>query len=522
MPKRLRGRMSALVGAMAIGALAVSLGATGAASGQGPAPAPCEPGAAGVGDDYFPSYGNGGYDVLNYDLDVSYDPATDRVDGRAAISARATQSLCSFNLDLVGMEVHRIEVADRQATFSREGQELTVTPQRPLPDGERFQAKVDYEGVPTEFMIPGTTLRTGFMATPEGATVAGQPEVAAGWFPVNDHPIDKASYDFEVTVPQGFEVAANGFLRDRHRHGGETTWRWVAREPMASYLATIDIADWDVTETRTDDGLPQYDAVDTNITGGLRAEIDDSLSRQGEILDMLEEAFGPYPFSTLGAIVPNQEDLRFALENQTRPVYSKRFWRTSQGVPRDADWVVVHELAHQWFGDDIAVERWQYIWLNEGFATYAEWLWEEHEDRGTPQEIFQATYDAIPADDPFWSVVIGDPGVTDLFHDAVYVRGAMTLQALRNAVGDDAFWEIVRRFAEEQSGGHATTEEFTGLAEEVSGQDLDDLFQTWLFTGSKPPASAVSGTDEAVSAKVQQRAERDLAQTQRLLSNGSY
>jgi aminopeptidase N len=291
---------------------------------------------------------------------------------------------------------------------------------------------------------------------------------------------------------------------------------------MASYLATIDIADWDVTEGETDDGLPQYDAVDTNITGGLRDEIDDSFSRQGEILEMLSDAFGPYPFSTVGGIVPNQNDLRFALETQTRPVYSKRFWLTSQGVPRDADWVVVHELAHQWYGDDVAVERWQHIWLNEGFASYAEWLWEEHEGRATPQEIFQATYDEIPADDPFWSVVIGDPGVTDLFSDPVYIRGAMTLQALRNEVGDAAFFEILHRWASEQSGGNGNTEEFTSLAEEVSGQDLDELFNTWLFTGEKPPASAVSGGDAAVSAKAEQSAERQLQRTQRLLAEGAY
>ena len=512
-----RYRTSALAGV--IGALALVVGATGAATGQGPQP--CEPGAAGVGDDYFPNYGNGGYNVRNYDLDVAYDPATDHLHGTATIRARATQSLCSFDFDFVGMDVHKIEVADKRATFTREGQELIVTPKKPLADGERFVAVVDYDGVPTEFAIPGTTLRTGFMATPEGATVAGQPEVAAGWFPVNDHPIDKASYDFHVTVPNAFEVAANGFLRDRDRHGGETTWRWVAREPMASYLATIDIADWDVTRTHTDAGLPQYDAVDMHITGGVRDEIDDSLSRQGEILEMLSDAFGPYPFNTVGAIVPNQNDLRFALETQTRPVYSKLFWIDRNGNPRDGDGVVVHELAHQWYGDDVAVERWQHIWLNEGFATYAEWLWEEHEGRGTPQEIFQATYDDIPADDPFWSVVIADPGVNDLFSDPVYVRGAMTLQALRNEVGDDAFFEILQRWAEENSGGNGATDRFIALAEDVSGQDLDELFDTWLFTAGKPPASAVEGAGEATSAKAERSVEK-LAQTQRLLAEGRY
>jgi len=396
----------------------------------------CVPGAPGVGDEYYPTYGNGGYDVRHYDLDIAYDPGTDRLEGHASIRATATQTLCSFNLDLVGLEVRSVEVAGRRASWSRSGQELTVTPKRPLNKGHRFKVEVDYDGVPVEFILPGPdNIRTGFMATPDGANVIGQPEVAASWYPVNDHPLDKASYSFDVTVPDGYEVVANGFLRDRDHHRGWTTWEWEAREPMASYLATIDIGYWDVHRWRTDSGIPVYDAVDSAITGGLRQEIDSSLARQGEILDLLSDAFGPYPFSTVGAIVDNQDDLFFALETQTRPVYSKLFWLDSEGNPTNGDFVVVHELAHQWFGDDVALARWQDIWLNEGFATYAEWLWEEYEGRGTPQEVFQASYDAIPADDPFWAVVIGDPGVDLLFDNAVYVRGAMTLQALRKRWG---------------------------------------------------------------------------------------
>jgi aminopeptidase N len=399
-----------------------------------------------------------------------------------------------------------------------------ITPRRSLSDHRRFKVEVRYDGVPTEFTIPGTDIRTGFMATPEGATVAGQPEVAAGWYPVNDHPLDKASYSFEVTVPRGYEVAANGFLRDVDRHRQSVTWEWRARELMASYLATIDISDdWDVTRTRTEEqGLPQYDAVDPRIPDGVRAEIDDSFSRQGEILDLLIDAFGPYPFSTVGGIVPNQDDLGFALETQTRPVYTKPFWVTRQGVPRDADWVVVHELAHQWFGDDVALARWQDIWLNEGFATYAEWLWEEHEGRATPQEIFDATYAEIPADDPFWSVVIGDPGVDLLFDGAVYTRGAMTLQALRNEVGDDAFWEIIQEWAASKSGGNGTTPEFIALAEEISGQQLDALFNVWLFTGAKPVLAATGRGAATQQKRAGANRANWLPKAQRRLALGRY
>jgi aminopeptidase N len=476
------------------------------------------PGAPGIGDPDFPKDGNGGYDVAHYDLDIAYDPASDRLDGDAEIHATATQSLCSLNLDLVGLEVGRVEVDGRRAEWSRSGQELTITPKRPLREGKRFEVEVDYGGVPEEFVLPGTDIRTGFMTTDDGASVVGQPEVAAAWYPVNDHPIDKASYAFDVRVPDGYEVAANGFLRDVDRHRGWTRWTWDAREPMASYLATIDIGFWDFDRYRTDEGLPIYDAVDSSLTGGLREQIDSSLARQDEILDLLSNAFGPYPFSTAGAIVEGQDDLRFALETQTRPVYSKLFWLDDQGNPVNGDSVVVHELAHQWFGDDVALARWQDIWLNEGFATYAEWLWEEHEGRGTPQETFKATYDAIPADNAFWATVIGDPGVELLFDNAVYVRGAMTLQALRLAVGDDDFWAIVRAWAQRKSGGNGTTPEFIALAEEIAGQDLDAVFDTWLFTAGKPPFPG----EQAAPLSTRERAQDWLGDVQRHLERGRY
>src|SRR4029077_13070163 len=195
-------------------------------------------------------------------------PATDVLDGKATLLARSTQRLCSFNLDFVGMDVHRIKVNGERAGWSRSGQELTVVPRDDLKNGKAFRVTVTYAGVPQEFTIPGTDIRTGFMATPEGATVAGQPEVAAGWYPVNDHPLDKASYALDVTVPKVYEVAANGFLRGIKKKGGQTTWSWRANEPMASYLTTIDIGHWDVTE-RTQAGLPSYDAISSEITGGL-------------------------------------------------------------------------------------------------------------------------------------------------------------------------------------------------------------------------------------------------------------
>jgi aminopeptidase N len=470
----------------------------------------CHAGAPGVGDPYYPLYGNGGYDVQHYLLNVSYDPATDRLVGVATITARATESLCRFNLDFQGMTVRSVVVNGNRAGWARsQDHELTVTPKHKLKTGRRFTTVVRYDGVPRtqQIILPGFTLEAGFMHTDDGAVIAGEPEVAANWFPVNDHPIDKAAYTFVVTVPAGLEAISNGRLVAHRTRGRSTTWVWNAPEPMASYLATATIGQFDLRRYRTPDGLRMYDALDPDLftepanpddpaspTFGEIAQ--GSLARQGEILDFLASQFGPYPFSTGGGIVDDYDNLFFALENQTRSIYSKFFFTD----PINGDFVVVHENAHQWYGDSVAVAQWKHIWLNEGFATYAEWLWSEHEGLGTTQEVFDFFYDLFPEGDPFWDVVIGDPGVEHLFDFPVYARGAMTLQVLRNQVGDRDFFRILRAWAARKAGGNGTTAQFIALAERISGQQLDELFETWLFTAGKPalsPAAAAAASTAA-------------------------
>ena len=483
--------------------------------------APACAGAPGAGDPYFPAYGNGGYNVRHYELDIAYDPVSDRLDGRASIRAKAKQSLCSFNLDLVGFEIAGVRVDGKPASWSRSGQELTITPRRSLDKRAGFRVVVRYGGVPIEYLGSYIPIPVGFTPTSDGANAVGQPESAASWFPVNDHPRDKASYSFEITVPDGYEVVANGKPHGvEPGPGGTSAWRWEAREPMASYLATIGIGDWDVVRWRTEAGIPVYDAVDPKVTGALRGAVDSSLARQGEILDLLSGRFGPYPFNTVGAIVDPEQPLGYALETQTRPVYWSAFWLDRQGNVVNADFVVVHELAHQWFGDDVALERWRDIWLNEGLATYAEWVWLEHEGEATPREVFEAAYNAYPADDPIWSVVIGDPGPELLLDNAVYVRGAMTVQALRDEIGDQAFWKLIRRWAKRKSGGHGTTAQFIGLAERVSDRQLDDLFNAWLFSAGRPelPAAMRRGPAGSRSAP----AHAWLEATEQRLREGGY
>jgi aminopeptidase N len=447
------------------------------------------PGAPGIGDPYYPLDGNGGYDVAHYDLDVTYDPDTDVLTGVATIRAVATQRLSAFNLDFEGMHVRSITVDGNEADWSRDAGELTVTPQDSLADRAEFTTVVRYDGVPRT--IEDDLGTSGFMHTDDGAVVAGQPDVAATWFPSNDHPRDAASVSVSATVPKGLEAISNGVLEGTRTADGWSTWSWHAAEPMATYLVTLAIGEFDVREYEAG-GIQYWDALDPDLftldldpetEGPSAGEVaEGSLARQPEVIDFLAGVFGPYPFASSGGIVDDFEELQFALETQTRPVYAAAFFTDSIS----GDLVVVHELAHQWTGDLLRLDLWQHIWLNEGFATYAEWLWLEREGLATPQEIF----DDVAANAPpeFWETTIGDPGadVGALFDIAVYYRGAMTLQALRQTVGDDVFFGILEEWVASQAGDTVTTDEFIRLAEKMSGMQLDDLFQTWLFTPEKP------------------------------------
>ncbi|MGO4692279.1 M1 family metallopeptidase [Glaciibacter sp. 2TAF33] len=475
---------------VALGALLIgSMVAPGAALAASPhqAASGFTPGAPGLGDPYFPLDGNGGYDVKHYLLDLRYDPATDVLSGTAVITARATQNLSAFNLDFDGLMVRSVRVNARTATWARDAAELTVTPPRGIRDNSLFITTVRYDGVP--ITINDQFGPSGFFHTDDGALVVGQPHVAETWFPNNNHPLDKASYTFVMTVPEGLEVVANGRLIRNFTHNGLTTWAWQQSEPMASYLATASVGQWNFNEY-SNGGIRYLDALDPDLfhipaadPGGpsLGDIATAAFARQPEIIGFLAGYFGDYPFKNAGGIVDDFEGLGFALENQSRPIYPAGAFED----PLEADAFLVHELAHQWYGDNVAIKGWKDIWLNEGFATYAEWLWSENQGLGTVQELFDS-YAAIPADDSFWELTIGDPGVDAIFDDPTYYRGAMTLHALRQLIGDDDFFALLKGWASTNAGGNVSTEDFIAFAEQVSGRDLTAFFDEWLYTGVKP------------------------------------
>jgi len=434
------------------------------------------PGAPGIGDPYYPTYGNGGYDVSHYDLDLRYQPATDTLTGTTTITATATQGLTSFDLDFA-LNVSKVTVDGRPAAFATSGeQELVVTPAHPIGRGHRITVAVTYSGVPSTVQRYGFT---SWQRTPDGGVAANEPESAWWWFPSNDHPLDKASYDVRVAVPAGEQAISNGLLLSQHTGNGWTSYHWQQTEPQATYLATLAVGHFDITRSHTRTGIPVINAYSTDL-GANAANARASVERTAEIVDFLSGYFGPYPFDSAGGYVPNVPT-HFSLEAQTRVFYSPATF--SKGVNTS---VVAHELAHQWYGDDVSLTRWSDIWLNEGFASYAQWLWAEHEHTGTPQELARQVYDAHPADDPFWTVKPGDPGPQNQFDDAVYDRGAVAIQALRDTIGDRAFLTLLRVWPAQHRYGNATVADLRRLAEQLSGQDLGGFFQTWLYTAAKP------------------------------------
>ena len=446
--------------------------------------APYVAGAPGAGDPFFPFAGNGGYDVQHYDLTLSYERETNRLDGRARIVARATENLSSFNLDLRPfLDVESIRVEGNAADFTREGEhEVVITPRKGLDDGKKFVVRVVYGGAPEPVVDPDQSIE-GWIPTADGAFVVNEPQGSPGWYPVNDTPLDKATYRFRVRVPEGREVIANGVLaEDPVTEDGWTTWHWYEDSPMAPYLATATNGNFELDFDGQLGGVPEYNAVDPTTRVNSASAPNPALAwarlndAQPKAFELFSEVVGAYPFSSIGGIVDWAPNVFYSLESQSKANY----WR----IPPLS--TVVHEVAHQWFGNAVTPETWPDIWLNEGFATWAEWYYDEHYNGIPAQDAFEDVY-ATPADDELW-----DPapaaleGPEQLFHAPVYDRGAMTLQALRVKIGDDAFFEILRRWYAENKYGNVSTEDFIALSEEVSGQDLDQFFDIWLRVPEKP------------------------------------
>jgi aminopeptidase N len=442
------------------------------------------PGAPGAGDPFFPLAGNGGYDVGNYSLRLDFEPQNNALDARAVISARATQDLSRFDLDLRGLHVGKVTVDGTAAGFTRDGQELVITPAAGIRKGRGFEVAVAYDGHPNPVIDPDKS-KDGWIPTDDGAFVVNEPQGSPSWYPANDTPKDKATYDFAITVPKGRTAIANGLLLGTTDNGATTTWRWRASDPTAPYLATATSGIFETRFGTLPSGLPEYSAVDPQTRQFGSKDPNPQLAGQrlaftGPAVALFTELYGAYPFESVGGVVDWAPNVFYSLESQTRPMY----WV----IPSEL--TVVHEVAHMWFGDSLTPELWPDIWLNEGFATWSEWIWSERNGGKSAAQSFDELYatpeDSAAGQDLWFPAPAALPGPAEMFHTPVYDRGAMTLQALREKVGDDAFFAILRTWYAENRNGNVTTADFIALVERVSGQQLDRFFDVWLYEEGKP------------------------------------
>ncbi|SHG47071.1 Peptidase family M1 [Jatrophihabitans endophyticus] len=449
----------------------------------GPAAAPASaraaarPGATSARDPFFPRQGNGGYDVSSYDLVLRYRTSPKRLSGSATIRATATQHLSRFSLDLRRtMRVSAVTVDGAAARVSRPTrlvQKLLVTPRTQLAAGHRFTVVVRYGGEVAALRDANGSL-DGTVSTSDGIVVVAEPQGAPTWFPVNDTPRDKARYRVSITAPTRLVAVSNGAYRGRTRHGGVTTWRWYQAQRVSSYLATLAVGKFTVRTGRTKSGIPYFNAADPSQRGSVSM-----LAKTPRVVEYFATKFGRYPFGATGGIVENASFLGYALETASRPVYDRT----------PSIQTLSHELAHQWFGDTVTLKRWRDIWVNEGFAQFASWLWDEH--RGaTSAHAHLRTLLSVPASSRgTWNPPPADPGSPrTLFAGSVYDRGAGALQALRERVGSKVFFRILRGWVDTHRYGNARVAQFVDYAVRVSHRNVRPMLHEWLYHRGKPRA----------------------------------
>ena len=426
-------------------------------------------------DPYLPASGNFGYRVSHYELELDYKMASNRLAGTATITAVTLASLKNFTLDLAAtLTVSKVTVNGRRpAHFATSSGKLRIRLDAPLRAGSALTIVVRYGGSPRP--IVSVWGEVGFEELSNGVLVAGQPNGAPSWFPCDDHPSAKASYRIQISTDSPYHVVSNGELVSRRTRAGRTDWIFEQPEPTSTYLVTLLIgmyAEHELLGTP----VPMYAVLPQR----LNSRFDHDFAQQSEMMDTFIKLFGPYPFANGYTVVITDDDLEIPLEAQGISIFGANHCDGKGGSER----LIAHELAHQWFGNSVTVRRWRDIWLHEGFACYAEWLWSENSGGPTADELARDFHHRL-AEAP-QDLLLADPGPADMFDDRVYKRGALTLHALRGVLGDQKFFGLLHEWTARHRHGTVVTDDFIGLAAHCTDVSLTPLWDAWLYSTQVP------------------------------------
>ena len=383
---------------------------------------------------------NLGFHVTHYDLDFDYKVAPNRLEATATLTLSTWRELNHLTLDLTqGLSVRRVEVSGSIGIkrYRHHGGKLRITFDQFTPVDTEMQLTIRYAGSPRPRRTAWGLL--GWEELENGALTANQPNGAPSWFPCDDTPDEKATYTFNVRADRGYVAVTN------------TTAR-----PMATYLATVQV------------GQFHRVALGRNTVAWLppATQMGD-LDKQQAMLDYFETVFGHYPFEDYQVVV-HEDELEIPLEAQGLSIFGVNHL---QGNER----LIAHELAHQWFGNSLGIAQWEDIWLNEGFACYAEWLWADFTGR-MPIDVSVRTHYAKITPMQF---TLADPGPRDMFDDRVYKRGAIALHALRRAFGDAVFFNAVRDYVATNAHGIVETFDLVN-AFKRQGVDISPILNAWI------------------------------------------
>lgn len=412
---------------------------------------------------------NLGFEVTHYDLDLTYRVEPNLLQGEAVLHIRALEALDKLTLDLGGAMVARritAKHAPRVAKFRLSGGKLRLNFADVIAEGQEFELCIRYGGAPRPLRTPWGDI--GWEETESGSLVASQPNGAPSWFPCDDTPSAKATYDIRITADDPFVVISNGKLVSRRRAGGSMTrWHYRVKHPMATYLATVQVGEYI--------DIPLGPNVRAWAPARLKQVVLEEFAQQQEMVDFYSALFGHYPFADYQVVITDDE-LEIPLEAQGMSIFGSNHVKGDHAFER----LIAHELSHQWFGNSVGLSEWKDIWLNEGFACYCEWLWFEHAHGRPAHESARSHYQVLARKKQ--DILLSDPGTHDMFDDRVYKRGALTVHALRRLLGDELFFLTVREYLSAAQHSTVTPDDLISRlrAVAVDPSAVDALLDEWL------------------------------------------